>query len=856
MENQLSIALSKNKLLKNADISKIDLSSIKGKLITAAEGEILYREGDNSDSIYLVISGEVNVIKKRLLGKTKSYIFIEDDFFGNEEYYEETARTSTAVALRDSYLILLSKDEIELLTSREHQVYLNLREPPEEKEKISESNENRKLQPHVNPGIINASAAKENSNEFDTSQEITNESPNNDEEFFKSIASASRAEEANIIQSGDEQKKDEEAFEMIAFDDDDSAADDFTDGAKNILNEDGIPKSEFDLSEVQNENSIDKEPGTVVFDESAFLNEDGIPKPEFEIPDEIETQSARKSSELDDALFNILSGGNQQFEIPKIEIGETNKINYNDDLITGDDNEKSTGPESGEDTSFFAAFADDKHEIYDVNGPVTIDDITNNKEAFESKFENVNADKFEEGRQFQSGNSQVQHKTQPNPEEQESNAQPYKKHFDNEDILAEAEEKLRKVESGEPVLKSDNWRTISDAGGEMNSDQLQMIIKAAEFVNSTVKIDEVLANVVKVATSLTNADRGTLFIIDRDKNELWSLVAMGSESREIRLKIGEGLAGYVALSGDVVNIKDVQTDPRFRSDFDKASGYKTKNMLCYPIRNNKYEIIGVLQLLNSNNGEFSKLDENFLNAISIHSAIALQNAAMVDKLLQAERVQSLGKMANFLIQDIKKPVLVSKRYAEHLKTKSLPQDVAQVIDMLLEQLSQVVDIVQTTSSYSEGKPVLRTLNVSLNNTLADYTSRISSFVESRNCRIVTEYDKDVTVKLDVKEFYQCFVHIVKNACDAMTEGGTINIFTKRDDKRVKIFFQDSGLGIPEGFKDKIFEPFMSYGKKEGTGLGLSITRKVVEAHNGTIDVQSSLGQGAVFVISIPVAASF
>ena len=390
----------------------------------------------------------------------------------------------------------------------------------------------------------------------------------------------------------------------------------------------------------------------------------------------------------------------------------------------------------------------------------------------------------------------------------------------------------------------------------MTSDQLQMIIKAAEFVNSTVKIDEVLANVVKVATSLTNADRGTLFIIDREKNELWSLVAMGSESREIRLKIGEGLAGYVALSGDVINIKDVQTDPRFRSDFDKASGYKTKNMLCYPIRNNKYEIIGVLQLLNSNNGEFSKLDENFLNAISIHSAIALQNAAMVDKLLQAERVQSLGKMANFLIQDIKKPVLVSKRYAEHLKTKTLSQDVAQVIDMLLEQLSQVVDIVQTTSSYSEGKPVLRTLNVSLNNTLADYASRITSLVESRNCRIATEYDKDVTVKLDVKEFYQCFVHIVKNACDAMPEGGTINVYTKRDDKRVKIFFQDSGLGIPDGFKDKIFEPFMSYGKKEGTGLGLSITRKVVEAHNGTVDVQSSLGQGATFVISIPIAASF
>ena len=322
------------------------------------------------------------------------------------------------------------------------------------------------------------------------------------------------------------------------------------------------------------------------------------------------------------------------------------------------------------------------------------------------------------------------------------------------------------------------------------------------------------------------------------------------------MKLGEGIAGFAAHSGDVINLKDVKADPRFRGDFDKSSGYQTKNMLCYPIRNNKNEIIGVLQLLNSKNGEFSKLDENFLNAISIHSAIALQNAAMVDKLLQAERVQSLGKMANFLIQDIKKPVLVAKRYAEHLKSKDLQKDVTQVIDMLLEQLSQVADIVQTTSSYSDAKTILRTLNVSLNNTLMDYAARIGSYVESRNCQIENEFDKDVTIKLDVKEFYQCYLHMIKNACDAMPEGGRIYISTKRDDKQVKIFIKDKGLGIPDGFKDKIFEPFMSYGKKEGTGLGLSITKKVIEAHNGTIDVESSMGEGATFIVELPVASTF
>ena len=100
------------------------------------------------------------------------------------------------------------------------------------------------------------------------------------------------------------------------------------------------------------------------------------------------------------------------------------------------------------------------------------------------------------------------------------------------------------------------------------------------------------------------------------------------------------------------------------------------------------------------------------------------------------------------------------------------------------------------------------------------------------------------------------LHARLKICDAMPDGGIVHVSTKRDDKKVKIYFKDSGLGIPEGFKEKIFEPFMTHGKKEGTGLGLSITRKVLEAHNGTIDVESSIGNGATFIITLPIASTF
>ncbi len=387
---------------------------------------------------------------------------------------------------------------------------------------------------------------------------------------------------------------------------------------------------------------------------------------------------------------------------------------------------------------------------------------------------------------------------------------------------------------------------------EQTVELLQKINKAAEQVNSNIKIDEVLKNIVNAAVELTNADRGTLYIVDKDKNELWSKVAMGSEFKEIKLNIGEGIAGWVAQNGNTINLDKVQDDPRFNVSFDKLSGYTTKTMLCFPIKDRQAEVVGVLQLLNSKNGIFSKLDEEFLESLSIHAAMALQNAGLVEKLLTSERVSSLGKMANFLIQDIKKPVMVSKRYAEHLKSKSLEPDISRVIDMLLDQLNHIADLVQSTSSYSEGQIVLRSIITNLNETIDDYISRLDSFLRAANCQINKEYDNETSVKISEKQFYQAYQSIIKNACQAMPEGCNIYITTQKIEDRVLIKIKDQGLGIPDSLHDKIFEPFMTHGKKDATGLGLSIAKKIIEEHGGKVSLSSIVGEGATFVIDLPI----
>jgi len=387
----------------------------------------------------------------------------------------------------------------------------------------------------------------------------------------------------------------------------------------------------------------------------------------------------------------------------------------------------------------------------------------------------------------------------------------------------------------------------------MTFDQLDRINKAAHLVNSNVKIDDVLKNIVDVSVSICEADRGTLYLVDKSKNELWSKVLKGNEPKRITLKIGDGFAGWAAANKEIVNVKEASEDNRFNDSFDKESGFVTRSVLCFPIKNKNDDVLGVIQLLNSKNGIFSDLDENFLYALSTNAALALQNADLVEQLLKTERISSLGKMANFLIEDIKKPILVSKRYTEHLKKKNLPPDAVTVIDMLLEQLNNIADLVQSTSNYSEGKSILRSNTINLNEVLTEFVARVESYAQSMKCKIVKNYDADVRVNIDSKEFYQGFKHIIKNACEAMPNGGDILLSTKKVNDKISIIIKDNGVGIPPGFNDKIFEPFMSYGKKTGTGLGLSVTKKIVEEHNGSISANSNLGIGTILTIILPIA---
>ena len=160
---------------------------------------------------------------------------------------------------------------------------------------------------------------------------------------------------------------------------------------------------------------------------------------------------------------------------------------------------------------------------------------------------------------------------------------------------------------------------------EQSESLLLALTEIARSVNAQANVDTLLLTIAEQTKKVLNADRCSVFLYDKEKNELWSKVALGLEAEEIRFSADKGFAGHVVKTGETIKIQDAYKDSRFNKDIDKHTGYKTYNLLCMPIRNIKFEIIGAFQVLNKKDGDFTTADEDILFAIGTNAGIAIEN---------------------------------------------------------------------------------------------------------------------------------------------------------------------------------------------------------------------------------------
>jgi adenylate cyclase len=188
---------------------------------------------------------------------------------------------------------------------------------------------------------------------------------------------------------------------------------------------------------------------------------------------------------------------------------------------------------------------------------------------------------------------------------------------------------MKKTRDAQPP---DKEKRLSQKTIRLKPRQIKLLLEVSERMAAFESLDDMLTVLVEMATREMDAERGTIFLNDSDTKELYSRVAQGNFQREIRILNNTGVAGHVFTAGRGIIVHDAYADEHFNRSVDEITGFTTESILCVPIRTLKGEIIGVAQLLNKRDGQFSKDDFALLEAMTTQAAIALQSTQFVERM--------------------------------------------------------------------------------------------------------------------------------------------------------------------------------------------------------------------------------
>ncbi len=225
-------------------------------------------------------------------------------------------------------------------------------------------------------------------------------------------------------------------------------------------------------------------------------------------------------------------------------------------------------------------------------------------------------------------------------------------------------------------------------------------------------------------------------------------------------------------------------------------------------------------------------------------------------LLKSERLATLGQMASSIIHDLRNPLATISTAAEVLSQDGLPPERRRVlIESQLRASQRMNGMLKELLEFSQGRYALTLERHSLPGLLRWVVQELSARTLRAGIRVEMLVPEDLFITADAERLRRVFENLLVNSIQAMPQGGTITIRAACYNDRVRVDVIDTGPGVPAQIRDCLFEPFVSFGKVGGTGLGLAIARGIVEAHGGTMGLDTAVSSGADFYLELPLAAA-
>jgi len=404
------------------------------------------------------------------------------------------------------------------------------------------------------------------------------------------------------------------------------------------------------------------------------------------------------------------------------------------------------------------------------------------------------------------------------------------------------------------------------------------LIEIGNNLTATLDIETLMGKVLTLAAEMLRFEACTVFLLDQEGGRLVLSASRGQLSSRIGeapYRVGEGITGWVAEHGVPVRVENPWEDPRWRGVCVEFPPEEISALLAVPIIGRE-RVLGVMRVVRRKSpsawfsNAFSEGEERILSSIGRQVGAAIENIRSHERLLHAERMAAWGELSaraahmignrTFAIKgDLNEMQhLLAERPCEEIRDslRQLVASMANSVSRLEEILREFRDFVMATS--------LTRTECDINEVVREAVTEI--FPKRSPVTLEMNLEEGLPpMRCDAAKLKRAFAEIVENALSFQPQGGTLWVRSHRlprDQRKlyglnqareyIAVEFRDSGPGIAATEKERIFQPFHTT-RAKGMGLGLSIVKGIVEAHQGVVREVGRLGEGAWFVVCLPVA---
>lgn len=400
---------------------------------------------------------------------------------------------------------------------------------------------------------------------------------------------------------------------------------------------------------------------------------------------------------------------------------------------------------------------------------------------------------------------------------------------------------------------------------------LERIVKIGQILNSTLELEPLLRIITQVATELTNTEACSILLYDPDRDALKFMPATASSHRDrlldITVPLNNSVAGWIYQKARPILIRDAKNDHRWNSIVDDSSGFNTRSILGVPLRS-RNEVIGVMELINKLDEQgFNQDDIEIATALSNQAAIAIQNAKLWDDLQKAyEELAALDQLKTEILSQssnsLKNPLSVILDYANNLQhgaQEDNGEHFVEVVDNAVK-LRGLIDRMVSLRHIRNNNIQLDISIFSLRDLLQEILSEFDTLIVAKSLRVkqqIATSDDPFNIEADRQKLYLVIANLISNAVKFTPKEGVLLVGLGRSNDRIVLRVADTGQGIPQEDFETIFtipEHINTLDPRgfDGEGLGLPIAKGLVDAHNGTIQVESVLGRGSQFTVTLPI----